>query len=256
MNKLFIIVFTVISFSSFGQISVSQCDIAIDFDNTHIIDLGSSKFQLKSVIHHPLGTGDDAASQIHINVTLPVNAVFSSERSFTINNEELENYSIDNNALLLEVSALERFDFLEIIIGFEYQCQGNNNDQLSMSTWPLKPNDINTCDNTWISYVPCNRHSATIEDRIQVPEFPIEYPIPVPEICKYVLDCPGCMSFALCIGDEIRIPAHPDLKIIELMLKDKVVQRFNYDKNDKAYYLRFKKNYSLSEAKELKVLAR
>jgi len=56
-------------------------------------------------------------------------------------------------------------------------------------------------------------------------ELPFDIPIPVPDICKYVIDCPGCGINTLCLGDILRVPQYQEIESLEIYHKKELIQK-------------------------------
>ncbi len=68
-------------------------------------------------------------------------------------------------------------------------------------------------------------------------KLPLQVPISVPDICKYVIDCPGCGINALCLGDIFRIPGYLDLESVQLIIDKRVISEAVYNKKLKSFDL-------------------
>ena len=69
-------------------------------------------------------------------------------------------------------------------------------------------------------------------------KFPVNEPVPIDEICKYVIgNCPGCGFNVLCEGDIIRMPGYIDVMNIELLQNKKLISEAKYNKTLKTFDL-------------------
>lgn len=102
-----------------------------------------------------------------------------------------------------------------------------------------------------------NVYSFPVKLPVQV--FPKLNPIYFPDICKYVIDCPGCGINALCIGDILRIPGYLDIESIELRLGKEILDIKHFrnkttNVSAKSIDLVLPRNISKKEFKNLNLL--
>lgn len=201
---------------------ISQCDIGIDTDNTHLSKIDENRYSFRTVIHHPNGGNDDDARMIHCNITIPISALPGSNVRISKNDQLLDEGTWTGKHYAFEISSLSRNEFVEVYLEFNYKC-GNVNDYVSMNVWPQRPNDVNGCNNTVKKKLSC--YSDVIPGGFGdiIPDLPRQIPLPIDEICKYVLDCPGCGVSYLCHGELWQIPYDPRFEGFEILEGDNVV---------------------------------
>ena len=222
----------------------NQCEIGIDLDNTHLSKDQNNVYTLRSVIHHPNLGNDDDAWGVKVKIQLPLTAdligdisveITDTEGSYSLETEN--SHPIIDRFYTINIPHLARAEHADIKLRFSNPCVNQKSQKVMLSVWPSRPIDIAPCNNVWIKDISC--HSGfTIYDYLFLrPDILRFDPIPIDEICKYVVDCPGCGPNVLCKGDVLRIPIHENVSGLILQYKDKVLAKASLDKSLKILQL-------------------
>ena len=236
---------------------VYQCEIGIDSDNTHVVKDSDGKYTLRSVIHHPNRGNDDDARDVRISVQLPLSSSLVGDISVEMTDPNasfaiLSNYSHPtySNFYTINITHLARAEHVDLKLRFSNPCSDNQNRKILLAVWPSAPIDIAPENNVWTGIINCNgtgsRYTFPTHWQDLIPN---QRPMPIDEICKYVIDCPGCGFNVLCAGDIIQVPQYMDLNKVDLLYQNKIVATSALNKKAKIFELQIPEAISKKDAK-------
>lgn len=238
-----------IGLSAQNSMEVAKCDIQIDKSNTKFYKLKNGNYAFKSIVRHtpPFGNDDDAHK---VKITIDYNDSFRYVSLRASQNDiPLDAPQIDNQGSSLSIIAkhIPRAEHVEIHLELEplkeIECY-----QISIAAMPGRPIDPLPSDNFHSIYKRCPVYIVLVPQwELKVPSF--KNFIPLPDICKYVIDCPGCNGNFLCNGDVLRIPEIPAMQGVNLLYDRTPVAKGKYDKKARAYDIRIPKTISKKSAK-------
>lgn len=226
----------------------AQCEIAVDKDNTHVVWVDNS-YMLRTVIHHPDRGNQNAASDVKVFIQMPPGVDLDNDITrvrFSINDIQLNTYTYNQNRIIISDFDLERFELLEIEILFNFACIGNSRGLICISVFPGEEQfDFNYENNIHSEFFKCQDSGIGVNPINDSLELPFDIPIPIPEICKYVLDCSLCGGDYLCAGQNIVFPIYKGIKGIYILREGKVVSKSLLKKGK--HILEVPENYSAND---------
>ncbi|MFZ1748989.1 MAG: hypothetical protein WAU01_02305 [Saprospiraceae bacterium] len=215
---------------------IASADVAIYSDQSYVRCIGNNKYRLSAVVH-ATPTGDDDATNVNLQVLLPV------ESNITILNAKIGSINILQSRLHVSCgyitfnignltkstpdSSLWCKEHFRLDMEFANVNNQPSTFGVGLFAYAERPADCCPENNYWFwngsSLVAenCQDHTLIIAPNKLKGLKIMNNKIPIPEICKYVVQCPpGCGNQSLCAGSIIDLRELVQLKNAALIYQN------------------------------------